>query len=1273
MPPKRTSKNDWGKLLADPPPAPIAPDWDSIGELVGRTTPPVVTPGAGDPWAEFPRVAAQTTPPVTPQSPPDDSADWYHEMYQREMQQQAEHGADFRYQQSVQDEANSRGAIRGSFPVRAAEEFAGGIVGKMQQLSATAIGAAANAVGATSLAKSMQGQRERIAGQAQRQEAVQADLDKQSMLGETASRWGRQAASGVGEAALAIETGGLPTLAAWSGATTTADASARGESLPQAALHGTIDAAMTYAGGKFLGAGAGVLSKLGVDFDKTLAGKAAAYLSQKATGTIQKSLADITAASGAQAAQNVTAAVSHYLVDTEYGEKFSWDELQRRTKEAAGVGALTGSAARITNLAINRLTDAVSVPQTTNGRTIRNIARKVSEQPDVSLEVKANDTTPETQSGAGAAASPQQTPDSSLAGGAVEGKPQAPTGKLGQFSAALGDLKDRTLDIPEFTNFRKSVLEWSGRGQQSSQEIHTAQKSIKEAVPDPVRRAAITNYIQAGGDPETLAARAATSSDTHKVGYEAAQQLTPEEIKVAEGIKQTYADMRQRATDLGITINELPDYVNQLWKQPLMGDFRPSSGRKLDTSIRFAKQRYHESFYHGEQAGLTPQTKDIAQLLPVYINEVNNAINSKQFVASMLEGKAKDGRPLLASTGMVKTVDDPTTGNPSYFVLPDAPGKAAQTVTKPDGTTETKAVDVPTDDYRSLDQRALHSWTWRAADENGNPVFVQGDLRVHPEVYHHLKNVLGQSAIREWWNSPSETPLGTLGKKTAKFLADDVQQVGKATMLGFLSPFHQVQEGTHAVGHRVNPFFNLPKIDLVNDPAQMDAAQHGLMLLPDRVSAAQFKEGLDGSSKNLMSRGIGKVGDVLAKGGKAGELAGAPFTAVKDWSDAYQHYLFHEYIPALKLKTYDHMLERNKARYADELASGDVSESQVKYLSSQQANAAYGHLNYADMGRDQTVMHIMRMFWLAPDFLESRLRFVGQAAKGTVSANGREQLAAIGTLAAVQWAGSRILNQVIDGDPHNDDPFAVHAGNRRYVMRSVPEDILSAFSDTRKFVYGRLSPYVGRGLVEGLSGVNYRGEPTTTRQMFRDLVAGTVPLTLQPLTRGLSETSKDNPVSPLEQFLGSVGVHVSRYSPLSPIHLAAQKWIDANGEKYGINKQQAVFPISKYQQLRYALDDGDMDRATAEVKRVMADEHITSHQLVDRVKESLKRPFTGSFRTDRVFRESLDDKGKQLYDAARERQKLLIQRFAVAMSHRDDTSASNSQSEPQTEAATSGR
>ena len=346
-----------------------------------------------------------------------------------------------------------------------------------------------------------------------------------------------------------------------------------------------------------------------------------------------------------------------------------------------------------------------------------------------------------------------------------------------------------------------------------------------------------------------------------------------------------------------------------------------------------------------------------------------------------------------------------------------------------------------------------------------------------------------------------------------------------------------------------------------------------------------------------------------------------------DVIDGYQDYLFHQYIPGLKFKTYQAMLGRNTKLYAKELASGEMTQSDVKITSAEQANAAYGHLNYALLDRNPTIQHMIQLAALAPDFLEARSRFAGQAVKGLTSPAGHEQLKAIAILAAVQAASAFTIANVTGGSYDPRHPFEVIHNGRRYAMRSVPEDLFSLLKDTRQFAYSRVNPLTVKTGIQLATGLNYRGEKVSPLDTFTELLAGYIPITARqiPGLRSLTETSRQNPVSPLQQLAGSLGLRISRYSPVSETYKLAGKWMDAKK----IDRSSGSYPISKYQQLRYALEDGDVGLAKMKYAELLK---TSEPEKIERgFAASINHPFTGKKSTDEAFAASLSGYDKQLY------------------------------------------
>jgi hypothetical protein len=198
--------------------------------------------------------------------------------------------------------------------------------------------------------------------------------------------------------------------------------------------------------------------------------------------------------------------------------------------------------------------------------------------------------------------------------------------------------------------------------------------------------------------------------------------------------------------------------------------------------------------------------------------------------------------------------------------------------------------------------------------------------------------------------------------------------------------------------------------------------------------------------------------------------------------------------------------ERNTKRY-----EGKFSNDQILELTANQANAAFGELNYKWMGRNQTMQDIMRLITLAPDFLEARGKFAAQALKP----GGREQMAALIRGAAGMYVTARIMNYMFsDGhDPHWDRPFSVVIHGREYTLRSVPGDLYHLVRDPRSFIYHRLNPSITKPLIEFLTGRDIFGRTRDFGQKVQDYFTGHIPIPLQGLVTKREQTLWDSVLS----------------------------------------------------------------------------------------------------------------------------------------------------------------
>ena len=720
--------------------------------------------------------------------------------------------------------------------------------------------------------------------------------------------------------------------------------------------------------------------------------------------------------------------------------------------------------------------------------------------------------------------------------------------------AVADALWSRYRSVPEYGDEKRAVGKWFAAVQQADHEARQFAKQIIKEVPDKLRREAITNWIQADGDTALLKEREAASEGSLRRGYQIAQNLTDREKYIAQSIREYYDRQLENGIEAGLLKDGLEQYITQVWKKEnpitkkLLSDL---SYGKLTPNFRFARKRIFDSYFEGEQAGYTPQ-KDAGFLVANYDQTFNRALAARAFIKDLHEAKASDGRPLVELSGSGRKIEGDSGGGGTRLIRPHA---------KPE---ELK-------DYQPINHPALRGWKFSGTEPDGTTILQEGDMLVHPEAYNKLLNRLSVSKIRK-------NPVG----RAALRLQGGIKQ----NMLS-LSGFHQVQEGLHALGHRVNPT-NLEPVDF-SEPVTKALAEHGLQLA-DYNALADFGEGLAGGG---LSTKLPVVGPRL---------------------HAYNEWLFQDYIPRLKLKMAKVTLERNRQHYPN------MSEDQLMELSASQANSAFGELPYKYWGRNPTLQDFWRVVLLAPDFLESRARFVGGALR---KGQGHEQLMALGLLAVTQYMTARIVNQILDKDPHWEmkNAFKIIVGGHSYGLRSVPGDVLHLVSDPRGFVFNRIAP-VTRVAFEAITGRDDRGVKRDFMGQVKDALQMPVPLPLKS-KRGQSWW---------EQFLNSFGVQEQRYDAVQNIDQKIADWKKSNGVTSPVD---IVYDAEKdkFAALRAYLENGDRAGAQKEYDRLKT--QISPQQIAKHFKQSLERPLTGSKANDSKFYQSLDEAGKDEFKQAK--------------------------------------
>lgn len=744
----------------------------------------------------------------------------------------------------------------------------------------------------------------------------------------------------------------------------------------------------------------------------------------------------------------------------------------------------------------------------------------------------------------------------------------AVTAGLGKLKAVSTALADSYANLPKWTSFEDAVGKWSGADNASGVEVRKFQQDVNKSVPSKLRQDAITNWIQADGDPAVLAQRAAASKPDVRAGYEEALKLTPDEQTLARNIGQYLESRLQEGIDTGLLKNGVDNYVTQVWKKEnpvtnkLQSDLFGSGN--LNPNFKYARQRVFDSYFEGEQAGFKPQNKSIGALIAHYDAAFNKSLASRSFIKALHEGTTPDGDPIVEVSG--KTIPVPQGQNvPEAFLIKPRANDAATKDGRP---------------YRVVDHWALRDWKWQTEGADGQPVLVQGDLLVHPDYVGKLKNMLGKSAL-------------TSQEGVAAYTTRPALQLGalaKQTKLS-LSGFHLTQEAVHGLGHRVNPA-NLVELDM-KALEQRALVDHGLQVADPRA-AELFGEGLAGGGLVGKIPGLGKVQ-----------------VAFNDW-------LFKDYIPRLKMTMALDALERNRKVYSKDIKSGKITDDQLQALTSRQANAAFGELNYRMMGRSPTVQDFLRLTTLAPDFLEARSRFVGQALKPY----GREQQVALGLMGATLYVTGRILNQYLDDNPHWDKPFAVYHDGREYRLRTVLGDVQHLVTDPRRFFYNRMSA-LSRITTELATGKDDRGMNRSFWDQAKDAASWFMPIALEKR----SDTTRP------QALVGSLGVSSRPYTARTDLYDLVDKWKKNNPdpkiqEQYEQAKQETR-PESAYKKLRDYVRKDDAEAALKEyenLRKTHSDKQIWQAFTV--------KPFTGGLASEHAFHDSLTPEQQKLYHKA---------------------------------------
>ena len=669
-------------------------------------------------------------------------------------------------------------------------------------------------------------------------------------------------------------------------------------------------------------------------------------------------------------------------------------------------------------------------------------------------------------------------------------------GTLQELKAVARTLWHKYRAEPAFDNYQKAKGRWDAARQIATFKARQQQAGYDKAFSSEAQ-VAMFNWIEAGGDAATLRWWADGTEDQKlKAGYERALKLTPAELAGAQDTKQYGDEMRQYAVDNGLWINFLSNYATHI--QPtsqssiiraLLGDYLYNKWESVSQRFKYAAGRVFPTAFAAEQEGFPLKTKKLGDVVAIWSEQLNKTLADRAWIKDNLGVKHTDGRPVFAVAQGTGRVLEPQTewvvgwpGKESKVFYAEAgqtredaeqyaaqfPGMSVtEQQSKPPVMIKPWAKTAALADYRTVEHPALRKWVYAATTPEGNPVFVETQVLVHPNFVRDVENALQRSKLDEIPLIPALTKL---------------QSEMKQTMLS-ASGFHPAQISIHSAEHE-----NFKRVPINPDnPAHRGLIEHGLNIGAQSLGIEDFSEGLMGG------------GSLLTKIPKVGEY----IQALNDWT-------FHDFIPEIKMSMALAALQRNRDRYRDQL-----TDDQIQALTAKQANAAFGELNYKMLGRNPTLQHFFRLVLLAPDFLEARAKFVGQAAKPF----GKEQRWALLRGAIVMALLSYLLTKLMGEDWDWRHPFQIKYKGKLYGLRTVQGDIIHLITSPRNFAFTRLSPLLGKSGLELATGRDSQGNPVATKEFFQNLAKGWIPLSF----RKVADQSL------LDTFLNNMGVQEVKY------------------------------------------------------------------------------------------------------------------------------------------------
>ena len=626
-------------------------------------------------------------------------------------------------------------------------------------------------------------------------------------------------------------------------------------------------------------------------------------------------------------------------------------------------------------------------------------------------------------------------------------------------------------------------------------------------------------------------------------------KATPEKIAIAKEIGNKFDENLVKGQDWGVLGEGQENYVTHLWGKNKDNPVARSlihEGRtgRFSTNTVMAKRRMLQSAFEGQLLGLKLNKTDPVALAAYNGAEFGRIAAARQFVDTLRSTnvRASDGRPMVVLAGTGKKVEGPNGEPIGIFANPNSQRsikiadkvvaglrqsgdldkllERGDIISKKDSKGNTIYSWDPSD-YRTIDSKAMRDWLYLTSADDGTPVYMKGDIKVHPDAYKYLNRLLGaeKSFMRE------VPALHALQKGTRE---------AKAILL-FGDTFHYAQEGLRGIMTGVSPF-GVDRWDLRTDPTLRKLVEGGLTLGTDYGSVQRFQEGLTSGPSVILSK----------------------IPGLRQWQNWLENYLFEKYIPSLKARASKKLFAEYREKYPE------WTMDKVAETAAADTNERFGGINYERLGRSTATQDVFRLVALAPDWLESEVRFIARA----FGEEGKVAQKDIAKVALGMWAATRVLNSLTTGELHNEAPFGVvlkdeDGTEKIWTMRTIPSDMIHAIHDPSGFISGRASPLY-RTAAQTYMGRDEWGRKLPAHSLPGNLLMQTAPIFAQTAIKERLGVKPET--STPEQFSKAAGLSVypykteaaqlaaelaSDHSPDGPVdtsnmklHILKMKWED---------------------------------------------------------------------------------------------------------------------------------